>query len=105
MRKGSFEQSGVLSGNSSLDCEALSELSHVTGECREVSALAARGDAEGPPSAEFCSETRLHRIIMQRVIVCGTGLLFAREGRGWCTMIFVSIRFAAQDRSDHENGG
>jgi hypothetical protein len=44
-------------------------------------------------------------IIMQHAIVCGTGLLFASERRGWCTMIFVWIRFAAQDRSDHENGG
>jgi hypothetical protein len=70
VRKGSFEQSGVLSGNSSLDCEALSELSHVTGECREVSALAARGDAKGHRRRNFVSETRLHRIIMQRAIVC-----------------------------------
>jgi hypothetical protein len=35
VRKGSFEQSGVLSGNSSLDCEALSELSHVTGSAEK----------------------------------------------------------------------
>ena len=105
VRKESFEQSGALSGNSSLDCEALSELSHVTGECREVSALAARGDAEGPPSRGIlCSETRLYRIIMQSAVVSGTGLLLAKERRGWGTMIFVSIRFAAQDRSDHENG-
>jgi transposase-like protein len=53
LREGSFEQSGVLSGNSSLDCEALSELSHLTGECREVSALAARGDAEGHRRRNF----------------------------------------------------
>jgi hypothetical protein len=41
---------------------------------------------------------------LQHAIVSGTGLLFARERRGWCTMIFVSNRFEAEDRSGYENG-
>ena len=99
-------QSGVLSGNSFLDCEALSERLASNGVSSEKSArwqlAVTPKDTVG--GILFRNSTP-SGIIMQHAIVCGTGLLFARERRGWCTMIFVSIRFAAQDRSDHENGG
>jgi hypothetical protein len=61
--------------------KALSELSHVTGECREVSALAARGDAEGHSRRNFVPKLTSSGIIVQHAIVCGTARLVQHDLR------------------------